>query len=72
MTKAHSVIKIDDYDVVVEKISIIKKGDKFIYRTLPEIHIASCDKEDNEGLHKIVGSIGKRLDGVPLVELIIA
>ena len=78
MTKTFNVIEIEDYGIAVDDFQI-KKGDSPCYcynsikstwdnniilyqGTMPEYHYI--------GFKKIIGSIGKRLDGVPLIELV--
>ena len=77
MTKTFNVIEIEDYGIAVDDFQI-KKGDSPCYcynsikntwdndiilyqGTMPEYHYI--------GFKKIIGSIGKRLDGVTLIEL---
>ena len=68
MTKTFKVIPIEDYGVVVDMEPEVKSGD-IVIDTDGKIVKLTTEHDISNDDYKVIGLIGKRLDGVPLIEL---
>ena len=69
ITQTFKVMKIKDYGVVIDKIEI-KEGDCIINTNTGSIILNWGGHGSMEWWKKIIGSVGKRLDGITLIELV--
>lgn len=70
MIKTYKVIKIEDYGVVVDGLAT-EHDECYVHHSDKGITLAQ-EKTDNHGMcscEKVIATIGKRIDGVPLIEL---